>query len=224
MIGMMSPDYREDPPAFLDFDSYGEEASAFETDVYVLIMNTLHAGLTHLSAMADDELANIQSALDRATDDEIEDHLAVKNAGVISDFGNQERFLRNMAVVALASRLTHALRKMARAADHFFRRKNKYQSGKNSEFERLWKEYSERFSIDFVANAYRIDFLDPMREVRNQIVHEGGEANPFKAYSATDFELGEEGYLDTRFSTAHPEFVSGTGMNAEVSVSRAQLE
>jgi hypothetical protein len=82
------------------------------------------------------------------------------------------------ALVALASRLTHALRKVARPADHFVSRKGRCGTSQDSEFVRLWKEYGERFSIDFIAKSWRIAFVDPMREVRNQIVHDGGEANP----------------------------------------------
>jgi hypothetical protein len=57
---MMTVDFREDAPAFLDFNSYGEEASAFEREVYRLILNKLTAGLAHLSAVADRELADIK--------------------------------------------------------------------------------------------------------------------------------------------------------------------
>jgi hypothetical protein len=78
------------------------------------------------------------------------------------------------ALVALASRLTHALRKVARPADHFVSRKGRCGTSQDSEFVRLWKEYGERFSIDFIANSWRIAFVDAMREARNQIVHDGG--------------------------------------------------
>jgi hypothetical protein len=220
----MSIDFREDSPAYPDFDSYGDEAHAFEREVYLLILNTLNAGLAHLSAVADKDMAEIKQALDKATDDEIETRLVDEHTGVISEFGEQERFLRNMALVALASRLTHTLRKMARSAEHFAPRLGRYRRGNESEFDGLWNEYKARFSIDFEGNADRIAFVAPMQKVRNQIVHDGGEANPFKAYSLVDFELGEDGYLDTSFSTAYPEFVSGTGIGAEVSVRQAKLD
>jgi hypothetical protein len=76
-----------------------------------------------------------------------------------------------------------------------------------------------------VANAERIAFVEPLKEVRNQIVHDGGEANPAK-FAATfeDFGKGEDAYLDTRFSKAYPQFTGGKGSLAEVSVDTAQLQ
>ena len=135
----------------------------------------------------------------------------------------RERFLRNMALVALASRLTIALGKLAKAANHFNPRRKRYGAGSDSEFERLWKEYTERFSIDFMANAQRIAFVDTMREVRNHIVHEGSEANPIKAGTFESLDLGEDAFLDKSFSETYPEFVSGTGMFAEVEVKEIHL-
>jgi hypothetical protein len=86
---MMTVDFREDAPAFLDFNSYGEEASPFEREVYRLILNKLTAGLAHLSAVADRELADIKDALDKATDDEIENHLMDEHTGVMSNSANK---------------------------------------------------------------------------------------------------------------------------------------
>jgi hypothetical protein len=220
----MPIDFSEYAIAYPDFDCYGDEARAFERDAYVLILNTLQAGLAHLSAVADKDLAEIQEALDKATDDEFQNYLVDEDTDVKSQFGDQACFLRNMALVALASRLTHCLRLMARSAENFSPRRGSYGEGMDSEFVRLWKEYGERFQIDFAENAGRIAFVKPMQKVRNQIVHDGGEANPQKAYSEATFDQGDEGYLDMRFSAAYPEFVTGKGMCAEVCVSQEQLD
>jgi len=62
-----------------------------------------------------------------------------------------------------------------------------------------------------------------MREVRNQIVHDGSEANTSKPLDAIDLNSGDAGYLDMGFSEKNPEYVSGTGIGAEVSVGQEQL-
>ncbi len=172
----MGLDYRKDAPAFVDFDSYNAEASAFERDVYTLVLNTLNAGLKHLAAVANKELADFESALNKTRDVEIQDHLMDEDTGVKSEFGEQERCLLNMALVALTSRLTHTLRKMAQSAEHFRPRKGKYANGDDSEFDRLWKEYGERFSIDFEAHAHRIAFIEPCgKSATKSSITGGGE-------------------------------------------------
>jgi len=120
----------------------------------------------------------------------------------------RERFFRNMAFVALTSRLATALRNMAWAAESFSKRKRNYGSARMTKFERLWVEYAERFDIDFTANADRIEFVETMRAVRNRLVHDGPE---------------DGGRLDTAFSTKYPEYVSGSGIGAQISVSEEQL-
>jgi hypothetical protein len=101
--------------------------------------------------------------------------IEVKSSTELKDYGDvlltnisQERFLRNMALVALASRLTHALRNMTKSAESFSPRAKRYEKMTHlSEFNRLWLEYGERFGIDFTVHADRIAFVEPMREVRN---------------------------------------------------------
>ncbi|MFI5089636.1 MAG: hypothetical protein ACHP7P_06220 [Terriglobales bacterium] len=130
-----------------------------------------------------------------------------------------------MAVVALASRLTHALRQMARSAETFSPRKNgRYGGSGKSEFQRLWAEYSERFGMDFDANAGLIAFVEPMTAARNQIVHEGGQANPFKSLDALDLDADFDDMLDLSFSKKYSQFVQGESFGAEVSISEEQLE
>jgi hypothetical protein len=96
------------------------------------------------------------------------EHLADQQHELHMYYSDQERFVRNMAVVALASRLTHALREMARSAETFSSRKKRHGGTDKSEFQLLWAEYSERFGMNFDADL--IAFIEPMRAVRNQIV------------------------------------------------------
>src|SRR4051812_30664244 len=129
----------------MHIDIYADEAASFEADINLLIRNTLHAALAHLSGTADAELADIKKTLDEATDDEVQEHLVSAHVDVLATGLTQERFLRNVALVALASRLLHALKKMARLAEHFCPSTHDYRG--KSEFLRLWAEYGARFSI-----------------------------------------------------------------------------
>jgi hypothetical protein len=99
-------------------DIYSDEAGSFEADVNLLVRSTLYAALAHLSGMADAELADINKAREKATDYEVQDHLVDAHVDVLATGLSQERFLRSMALVALASRLLHTLKKMARLAEH----------------------------------------------------------------------------------------------------------
>jgi hypothetical protein len=205
---------------------YEMEYSQFQRDVHILIEGTLDASIQYLSTHAEKKLKDIEEAMEKPFDDEYQDHLVDEHVDVLATGAGHERFLRNMALVALASRLTHALRNMARAADTFSPRKRCYRlKGKNiSEFAQLWLEYGERFGIDFNANKDRIAFTETMREVRNQIVHNGGEANTLKPFGEMDWSSGDAGYLDLRFSTKYPDYVWGSGMGAEVHISEEQLK
>lgn len=55
-----------------------------------------------------------------------------------------------------------------------------------------------------------------MRKVRNQIVHDGAQANTWNDSMLESLGNGEEPTLDIRFSAAYPDFVEGEGWNAEV--------
>jgi hypothetical protein len=203
------------------FDTYSLEAQIFEADVHLLIRNTLHAALEHLGTQEQKDLTAIEAALSRATDGEVQQHLVDEHVDLLAQSLSQERFLRNMALVALSTLLTHALRKMARMAEHFCPSTHDYNG--RSEFARLWTEYTERFSIDFKANAERIAFVESMRQVRNQIVHEGAEAHRWNTSTLDSLRRGEES-VDTSFSQACPKFVTGEGWDAEVVVSHEQLD
>lgn len=206
-----------------NMDFYRAEYVQFQRDVHLLIEGTLDASTRYLQAEAKAELAKIDKAMQESLDDEYYRHLEDEHGVVEARNSSQEQFLRNMALVALASRLTHALRKMARSAQSFSDRKKRY-GGEGSEFDQLWREYTNRFGIDFKTNADRIAFVETMREVRNRIVHAGAEANTLKPLNESDLNSGDAGHLDMGFSKKYPEYVSGTGFDAEVSVSEKQLE
>jgi hypothetical protein len=216
-------------------DSFHHEYSNFERDVHILILGTLDAANKRLEAEFEEDTAKITAGLSKSAvhlSERLTDDLAELNWFL----HDQKRFLLNMAVVGLASRLTHTLRQMARAAESFSPRKKKYSAdGKdNSEFGYLWVEFKERFDLDVKADSNRVAFITPLREVRNQIVHDGGVANPYKykqdIHAALPDQKGESLPLDLsqllnlKFSMAYPEFVDGEGLDAEVAVSQEQLE
>jgi hypothetical protein len=203
-----------------DLDFYEDEYHQFQRDVHVLIKGTLEASTRYLDAQVPIDLAQIKAAIDKSHDTEHQHYLVDEHVEVLETNSQQERFLRNMALVALASRLTHALRTMSRSAESFSPRRKRYGSKNMSEFSRLWVEYAERFGIDFSANADRVEFVETMREVRNQIVHDGAEANTFKPNDEIDWHADVVAYLDCSFSEKYPSYVSGD----EVSVSREQLD
>jgi hypothetical protein len=109
---------------------------------------------------------------------------------------------------------------MSRFAESFSSRQTRYGKKSMSEFSRLWVEYTERFGIDFSTNADRVEFVETMREVRNQIVHDGAEANTFKPNDEIEWHADVVAYLDCSFSEKYPGYVSGD----EVSVTKEQLE
>jgi hypothetical protein len=70
----------------------------------------------------------------------------------------------------------------------------------------------------------QIAFAKTMRVVRNRIVHNGGEANKYKFMDEIDMDKGDAGFIDMSFSEKYPAYVSGSGIGAEVSVSKEQLQ
>jgi hypothetical protein len=205
------------------FDFFQSECDYFERDVHLLILGTLHAATTYLSGELTGDVAKIKSALEKAGG-EYHEYLIDQYAELKTYCTDQQRFVRNMAVVALASRLTHALRQMAKSAETFSPRRKRYGKGDMSEFQRLWAEYSERFGINLNDHADLIAFIEPMRVVRNQIVHDGGQANPFKSLDDSVPDRDFNDMLDISFSLKYPEFVDGEGSSAEVSVREDQLQ
>ncbi len=207
-----------------EIDFFSDEVSRFERDVHLLILGTLNASIRYMDEQVKTELADIEKAISDAINPDYQQHLAEEHADVLALNVDQETFLRNMALVALATRLTHALRYMARSSETFVERKKRYGTRGMSEFDCLWAEFAERFGIDFTQHAEKIDFVNTLRNVRNQIVHDGGEANPFKPLAESELDAGDEGMFDLSFSKEFNDYVHGTGCGAEVCVSQEQLE
>jgi hypothetical protein len=111
---------------------------------------------------------------------------------------------------------------MARSAETLSSRKKRQGRSDKSKFQRLWAEYSERFGMNFDADL--IASIEPVRAVCNQIIHDGGQANPFK--SQVELGLGSDfdDMLDLSFSKQYPKFVQGESSSADVTVSEEQLE
>jgi hypothetical protein len=63
-----------------------------------------------------------------------------------------------------------------------------------------------------------------MVRARNQIVHEGAEANIWNDTTLESLRQGQKPTLDTTFSQDYPQFVDGEGWDAEVVVSQEQLD
>ena len=203
--------------ALFDIDSYDDEYHQFQRDVYLLIEGTLNASKKYLDGECESELAKVKAVMDKTSDPEHHYYIEQEYGDVLLTNISQERFLRNMALVALASRLAHALRSMSKSADSFSPRtkehKKRYKKTHLSEFQRLWLEYSERFGIDFALHRERIAFLDVMNDVRNQIVHEGAEAQPFKFLYEFDANDANPQYMDTSFAEEYPDPKNGHGKN-----------
>jgi hypothetical protein len=204
-----------------EVDFYDDEYQQFQWDVHMLIESTLNASIRHLDTIAETDLAEIKAALEKSHDDEAQQHLVDEHVDVLETNSRQAQFSRNMSLVALSSRLTHALRNMTKSAESFNpRRKAGYGCRGMGEYRSLWLEYTERFGIDFSANADRIEFVETMRVVRNQIVHDGAEAVTFKFNDEIDWNEGVLAFQDSSFSEKYPGYVSGN----EVSVSQEQLD
>jgi hypothetical protein len=203
-----------------DIDVYQWEYEQFQWDVHILIEGTLSAGIQFLNDGSKTEFEKLDQWMKKPISDEYHEHLVAKHVDVLATNDAQARFLRNMALVALVSRLTHSLHKMARSAV-FVQRKEEYDA--EDEFKELWREYSERFGIDFMKNASRIAFTDRIRVVRNWIVHNGGEAYKLKPFGKVKLNGLQSGWLKGNFSREYPEYVRGEGMNAEINVSQDLL-
>ena len=214
------------PSWIIEWDAYEAEANYFVEDVYVLVLNTLHASSRYLSEEAEKQQARIESHLEGAKD-EPAGRLAQDHADIGIELAEQERFLRNQALVSLMSRLTYGLFRMTRLADTWNEpnlhggSRHRNEDGRD-EFKKIWREYRERFNINF--SAKHIGFVDRYRRVRNRIVHCGGQANTFLSYGEIDFQTGIDGGLDESFSRDYPEFVTGEGRNAQVEVTDDLLE
>jgi hypothetical protein len=205
-----------------DWNSFQREFEKLQEEAHALILWPLNAAISHLKEEAEAGDAKLEPRLSLATGDEAE-HYAELQHWNWQYFDGQVRFLRNMALVGLLSRLIHSLRAMAKTSEFIAPRKGKYLG--SGELAQLWTEFTERFGLDFTQLQESIDYLDRLREVRNQIVHDGGEANPLKPLHKSEIlPDGTFDMLDTKFSDRFQDFVTGRDISAEVEVSQEQLD
>jgi hypothetical protein len=102
-------------------DPYKAEYEQFQWDVHMLIEGTLDASIRFLDTESKTELAKIEQWLKtpESIKNEYRDHWVDEHTHLLVTNDGQVVFLTNMALVALASRLTHSLKKMARSAETF---------------------------------------------------------------------------------------------------------
>jgi hypothetical protein len=205
------------------WDSFHPESEYFKRDLHIIISGSLHASLQYLGAQFEKDSAKLEETIKKATGEHAE-FLVDSHVELSVDYAEQQRFLWNMAFVALATRLIHALRKMLRSAELFWPRNKQYGDTSMSEILRLWTEVGERCGIDIAANADKIAFATPLNDVRNQIVHDGGDANPQLSFEKCTVGGGDESYLDLRFSKKYSEYVEGSGSLAAVRVTEEQFD
>lgn len=203
-----------------NWNSFNIERNSFEEDVHILILGTLHAGVTYLREEAEKENEKITPHIKGASERQLQ-RIGEVQSDIWGYLGGQERFLHHMALVALISRITHALNSMIRSADSIAERDPKGYGGKN-EFQKLWREFEYRFGIK--CPPKHIAFIEPLRRARNLIVHNGGDANPLKPEEEIDADTAYEDLRDLTFSNRYPKYVTGEGSNAEVNITEKQLE
>jgi hypothetical protein len=204
---------------FINHDFFRSEAEQFERDVHMLILTTLYASVTALKKEVEKGDSEIRAAVEQAGS-ETGEWLAQEHADLLIEFAEQERFLHNMALVALLCRLTHTLKAMARSAEPWFPTRGQGEEG-DDEFKALWSLYRDRFGICFSAKY--IQFISPLRVARNYIVHRGSEANPLRPFEEL-VDAGDEGLYDPQFSQRYPQFVFGEGYGAEIQINEEQLD
>lgn len=219
---------------FLNHDRFRGEAEQFRRDVHLLILGTLDAALKAIETDFKQEDADLQAAMKEATGEHHE-YLVDRQIELQVICTDQERFLRNMALVGLASLLYHSLSQMARTAESFSPRKKRYNDPtlerRPSDFEKLWIEFEDRFRFDLRKEHSLTGFIKTLNDVRNQIVHDGGLANPPKYWQDVEqielqpnTPIDTDVFLDLKFSRTYSKFVTGEGALAEVAVSAEQLE
>jgi hypothetical protein len=195
---------------------------AFERDLHVVILGTLEAGNSHVERQYKKESRSLKVKLKQA-EGHYQEWLESSCAELSEEKWDQQRFFRNMATVAIATRLIQALRKLLGTAERFKARKPCRDKSK-SEILRLWTELGDCYGIDISGNAERIAFATSLNDVRNQIVHDGGNANSSLPFAQCNPEGGDAGLLDLRFSTKYPQYVEGSESSAEVNVSMKQVQ
>ena len=202
----------------MDWNSYATEVSLFEQDVYMLILTGLDAAIKLLKTNTqaeDDKLMVLPQAKGEAAE-----HLFQEQADIWIQLSQQEVFLRNQALVALMSRLTHTLHNMLRFAEPWAPRVPSPGDGRN-EFSKMWLEIRHRFGLELSASY--VDWVERYRRARNRIVHNGGEANLVRPFDEIDIDAGVAGMYDLSFSRKYPTFVNGEGGSAQIVISEKLL-
>jgi hypothetical protein len=198
-------------------DFFRFEHRKFERDVLVIVMGSLDAGVKQLAR----EFKLTESRFDTrlaGTTPEQEDWIIDDFIDIREEHEDQERFLRNIAIVALLSRLTHTLHGLARHGDELAPRDQNGYPGEN-EFKELWMEFRTRFGIQVPPK--HIQWIEPFRRARNLIVHNGGEANPLTY--GHEKKGAPVVTRDTSFSKRYRQFVEGEDHAAEVRITQVQL-
>jgi hypothetical protein len=198
-------------------DFFRFEHRKFERDVRVIVMGSLEAGIKQLAREFVGTEKRFNERLEGATQEQ-EDWIIDDFIDIREDHEDQERFLRNIAIVALLSRLTHMLHALARHGNELAPRDANGYYGDN-EFKELWAEFRTRFGIQLPPK--HIQWIEPFRRARNLIVHHGGEANPLK-YD-TDKRGATVVTRDTSFSKRYRQLVEGEEHAAEVRITQVQL-
>jgi hypothetical protein len=198
-------------------DFFRFEHRKFERDVLVIVMGSLDAGIKQLAREFKRTKERFDTRLEGATQEQ-EDWIIDDFIDIREEHEDQELFLRNIAIVALLSRLTHTLHGFARHGDELAPRDENGYPGDN-EFKELWTEFRTRFGIQVPPK--HIQWIEPLRRARNLIVHNGGEANPLT------YDHDKEGALvvrrDTSFSKRYRQLVEGEDHAAEVRITQVQL-
>jgi len=107
---------------------------------------------------------------------------------------------------------------MAKSAEYFGPRSKVVYQGED-DFQRMYREYAERFDITF--GAKQIQWIKPLRQARNLIVHNSGEVRlPSNTSERADRSTD---LYDVAFATKYRYLVDGKGHNAQVDVSELDL-
>jgi len=203
----------------IKWDAFRPYCDNFERDVHILILGTLGAAITYLNKEAQEYHDELAPDLKTAEGEGLA-YLEEKLGEIWGYVGDQERFLRNMALVALLARVTYTLNSMARSAESFGPGDPNGYEG-NNEFQMLWNEYGVRFEIKFSPKY--IQWIEPLRKARNLIIHHGSEANPLKPPDKTPADADVYDHRDLSFSTKYPRMVEGEDYSAEVVITDQQL-
>ncbi len=192
-------------------------ARTFERDVQIIVLGSLEAGTKYLKRQLRREETKFEKSVDKAGPDS-RGWYEESYGEFVMEVSDQMRFLRNMSLVALLDRLLHTLSTMAKSGDYFAPRNKVVYQGED-DFQRIYREYAERFDITF--GAKQIQWIKPLRQARNLIVHNSGEVHlPNSTNDRTDRSTA---LYDVAFATKYGYLVDGKGHNAQIDVSELEL-